>query len=220
MTFWELMDKGGVVMYPIFFFSVVGIVVFIERLWSLQRRFVVPPGFVRALRNTVKRGDLANAETLAAESGTAFANVATAGIRHYPDGRSRMKEAMEERGQVEVAQLSKLVDVCGTVAAIEPLMGLLGTVFGMIKLFKDVADKVDPAIPDLARGIWEALITTAAGLSIAIPVYIGYRYLMGRVDNLAAQLEAEALELLDVLSPPAGRPSTEPVAAPSAEGAR
>lgn len=223
MTFWELIEKGGVVMYPIFLFSIVGVVVFFERLWSLQRRFVVPPGFVRALRNVVQRGDLATAETMAAENGSAFANVAAAGVRHHADGRARMKEAMEERGQVEVAQLGKLVDVCGTVAAVEPLMGLLGTVFGMIKLFKDVAQTVDPAIPDLARGIWEALITTAAGLSVAIPVYVGYRYLLSRVDSLAAELEAESIQLLDVLAPPAGQRAPEPerpTAAPAPEGAR
>lgn len=199
MTLYELLEKGGALMYPILIASVVAIVTFIERLWSLQRRLVVPQGFVRALRNLVQRGELGTAETLCAENGSAFAIIAASGLRHRGAGRAGMKEAMEETGQLEASRLGRFVGLTGTVATISPLLGLLGTVTGMIKVFKDVAQQADPQINVLARGIWEALLTTGAGLTVAIPSYLGYRYLLSRVDLLATEMEEQALELLDVV---------------------
>lgn len=207
MTLSELLEKGGALMYPILLACAVAIVAFIERLWTLQRRNVVPQGFVRALKNLVRRGELGTAETLCAENGSAFANVASAGIRHRSGGRAGMKEAMEETGQIETARLGRFVGVTGTVAAIAPLLGLLGTVTGMIKVFKDIAEQADPQIAILARGIWEALLTTGAGLTVAIPAYLGYRYLLSRVDALATEMEEQALELLDVVTGQAPAPA-------------
>ena len=211
MDLYDLMEKGGVLMYPILLASIVSAVAFFERLWSLQRRLVIPQGFVRALRNLVRRGDLGTAETLCAENGSAFAIVSAAGIRHRLGGRARMKEAMEEAGRVETAKIGRFVGITGTMATITPLLGLLGTVTGMIQVFKDVADKADPEIGVLAGGIWEALLTTGAGLTVAIPSYLGYRYLLSRVDRLSTEMEEEGVALLDAASlPGVGAPGPDP----------
>ena len=200
MTLYEMMEKGGVLMYPILLASLISLVAFFERLWWLQRRYVIPQGFVRALRNLVTRDDLGTAETLCAENGSAFAKVAASGIRHHRAGRPRMKEAMEETGRMETARIGRFVGITGVVATITPLLGLLGTVTGMIQVFRDVASKQNPEIGVFAGGIWEALLTTGAGLSVAIPSYLGYRYLLSRVDLLANAMEEESVSLLDAVT--------------------
>ena len=202
-----MMDKGGALMYPILAAFFVAALTFLVRVWFLQRRFVLPAGFVRALRNLVERRRLADAETFCARNGSAFARIAGTALRVQGQGRDRMKTAMEELGQLEVARMSRFVNVVGTVATIAPLLGLLGTVTGMIKVFKDVAQQTDPQIGVLARGIWEALLTTGAGLSVAIPSYVAYRYLLSRIDILSAEMEEQALIFLDEMPEGAGVPS-------------
>ncbi len=211
MDIYELMEKGGALMIPILLASVIAAMAFFERTWSLQRRSVVPGGFIRALRNLIGRRDLDTAETLCAENGSSFAHVVQAALRHRGGGRALMKEAMEEAGQLETVRLGRFVGITGTVATISPLLGLLGTVTGMIKVFKDVAELSDPQINVLARGIWEALLTTGAGLTVAIPSFLGYRYLLSRVDLLATEMEEQALEMLDAITAERTLAPNEPV---------
>ncbi len=209
MSLWELMDKGGALMVPILVAFFVASTTFLVRVWFLQRRLVLPDGFLRALKNLLARGRAADAETLCAENGSAIAKVVGAGLRLRDQGRERMKTAMEELGRLQVARLSRFVNVVGTVATIAPLLGLLGTVTGMIKVFKDVAQQADPQIGVLARGIWEALLTTGAGLTVAIPSYIAYRYLLSRVEHMSAEMEEQALEVLDATPARAASPEAE-----------
>ena len=128
------------------------------------------------------------------------------GLSKRGSERSHMKEALEEIGQIEVAYLGRYIELLGTIATIAPLMGLLGTVIGMIDVFRAVVNEVgaqggmvNPA--SLASGIWAALITTAAGLSAAIPAYLGYKYLMGYIDRIAVELEEVGLSLLEAVYP-------------------
>lgn len=186
-------------MYPIMLAGAAAVFVFVERSWALQRRFIAPDGLVRALTSLVQRGDFATAETTAVENDTPFARVAVVGLRARLGGRAAIKEAMEETGQIEASRLTRLVGVAGTVATVTPLLGLLGTVLGMIQVFQDVAEQIDPQIGVLARGIWQALLTTGAGLTVAIPSFLAYRFLLGRAERLSVEMEERSLTLLELI---------------------
>lgn len=201
----EFLRKGGVLMAPIFAFSVVALAVFIERIWSLQGSKVIPKDFLVLIRRKISERRAEEALALCEGNPSPMSTVAASGLRHAGKARDVIKEGFEEIGRLEVVQLSRFVEVMGTIAAIAPLMGLLGTVTGMIDVFRtvvgaagDQAGQVDPGM--LASGIWEALLTTAAGLAVAIPVFIGYKYLLARVDRLATEMEEASLELVDLLT--------------------
>ncbi|RMG10788.1 MAG: MotA/TolQ/ExbB proton channel family protein [Deltaproteobacteria bacterium] len=195
----DLLAKGGPLVVPIVLGSVVGLGVLLERLWSLRRARVAPPGLGPAVRERVRDGDLEGAMRLAELSETALGRVLSAGLSEAGAPRSEIRERVEEVGRREAAHLERYVGVLGVVAAIEPLLGLLGTVTGMIDVFQRVVDEGvgDPKI--LASGIWEALITTAAGLTVAIPAYLAWRYLLARVRDLVLELEEEASLLADLV---------------------
>ena len=224
MEFLKVFDRGGPVMWVILAASVVGVAVLLERLWSLRRSRVMPPDVHESLLKHLAARDYQRAAQFCRDHQNVLCRVVEAGLRHQPAGRELAKEAMEETGRVEMSNLEVGVGALSTVAAIAPLLGLLGTVTGMIKVFRDVAGVSNPAIPLLARGIWEALLTTAAGLTVAIPIYVAYRYVESRIDRHGRDLEEAAVEILDLMFPndtttPA--PADEPAEAPriSAEAA-
>ncbi len=225
----EFLKRGGVLMIPILAFSVVALMVFIERVWSLHAPRVIPRDFLALVRRKVEGGKAAEALTLCEGNQSALSNVLAAGLRQSGRPRHVVKEAFEEVGGIEFNRLGRFVEVLGTIAAVAPLLGLLGTVVGMIDVFRAVVDEAsrtagaaNPAT--LANGIWAALMTTAAGLSVAIPAFIGYKYLLSQVDSLAIQMEEIALDLVDLLQEPLETVQPVPVqptpaAAPGREGA-
>ena len=196
-------QKGGILMIPIVAFSVVALAVFLERAWVLRRERVVPTEFVQLIQRKIGESKPAEALTLCEASDSSISAILASGLRRHGQGRAQIKEVFEEVGRVEVTHLGRFVEVMGTIAAVAPLVGLLGTVVGMIDVFRavvsDGAGPVNPAT--LASGIWTALLTTAAGLAVAIPAYIGYRYQLSRVDRLALEMEEVTLHTLDLLEP-------------------
>ncbi|HJL19635.1 MAG TPA: MotA/TolQ/ExbB proton channel family protein [Sandaracinaceae bacterium LLY-WYZ-13_1] len=202
----EVLVLGGPLMVPILLASVVALAVFMARGWSLRASRVRPAALVQALEEDLEAGrpDAALARCRGSEA--PLARVLAAGLAHPAASRAERKERMEEVGRREVARLERWVGVVGVIASIEPLLGLLGTVTGMIGVFQGVvADGVgDPAT--LASGIWSALVTTAAGLSTGIPAFVAWRSLVGLVDRRADELETHAVALLDRTAP--DRPHT------------
>ena len=202
---WQLLARGGVLMAPILVASVVSVTVFLERLWSLRSARVFPPRFAILIYQKVSAGEIEAARTLCEGSPTPVARVIAAGLRSAGRSREALKTAFEEIGRVEVNHLGRYLEILGTIATVTPLLGLLGTVVGMIDVFRAVVSEagggaVNPA--SLANGIWSALLTTAAGLSAAIPAFIAYKILLARVDRIASELEELSLALLDQLCPP------------------
>jgi len=215
----EILDfliKGGVLMIPIGFCSVLALGIFLERMWALGRGKVVPDGFMEYVERMIGEAKFSEAEALAASNDSSIAAIVRAGLRQRGRRREIIRETFEEAGRHEVAELERHVSALGTIANIAPLLGLLGTVQGMIMAFQrvvaEVADRstVDPG--NLASGIWTALITTAVGLAVAIPAFIAYKYLISRIDRFALEMEEYSLQLVDELE------SAEPVKqrAPSA----
>lgn len=198
----DLFEQGGPLMWAILAVSVVGVAVFLERLWSLQRPRVLPRAFVDRIRAMVSKGKTSEALLLCEENRSSIAMLMAAALRAYGHDKSRaeIKESVEEVGNREVAQFDRNVEIVGTVASASPLLGLLGTVIGMIKVFKAFVEAYPQVRPDtFAQGIWQALVTTAAGLTVAIPMLIAYKFLQGRNDRIIVEMEEDAMGIVDLL---------------------
>jgi len=195
----ELVKAGGWLMLPIIACSVVAFAIIVERLWALRRNRVMPRNLVAQVWQTYKRGQLTGANMKILRESSPLGKMLAAGLVNRNHSREVMKEAIEEVGRQVVHSLERYLNTLGTIASITPLLGLLGTVIGMIKVFTAIMTHGvgDPAV--LAGGISEALITTAAGLSVAIPSLMFHRYFNGMVDRLVVGMEEEALKMVEVM---------------------
>ena len=198
----EILQAGGWLMLPIAVASIVATGICIERAWSLRRAEVAPLGLAQRLSEAVcDKGELAAVDTLCGRSG--LGRILAAGLNARSSGRERMQEAMQEAAAGVVHELERYLTALGTIAAISPLLGLLGTVVGMIRVFKALLAGGAGNAAALAGGISEALVTTAAGLVVAIPALIFHRCLLRKVDALVIVMEGQAAELLDRVHPQA-----------------
>ena len=195
----ELFKSGGLLMWPILACSMVATAIVCERLWTLNRRAVTPRHLMEHIRVMLERREIDPAKVQAIRDSSPLGRILAAGLVNSHHGREVMKDAIEESGRHVVHELERYLNSLGTIAAITPLLGLLGTVIGMIKVFAAITafGVGDPTV--LAGGISEALITTAAGLSIGIPALMFYRYFKGRVYALTVDMEQEAIRLVEVL---------------------
>ena len=195
----EIVKSGGLLMIPILGCSVVAAAIIIERLWTLQQKRVLPDNLSRTVWKWVDKKQLNEKNIKALDESSPLGAILAAGLMNRGRDRVVMKERIEDIGRHVIHDLERFLTSLGTIAAITPLLGLLGTVIGMIKVFAAITTHGvgDPSV--LAQGISEALITTGAGLSVAIPALIGYRYLSSRVDSLVIQMEKEAMRLVDTL---------------------
>jgi biopolymer transport protein ExbB len=195
----ELVKAGGWLMLPIIACSIVAVAIIAERLWSLQLRRVIPKNLVAQVYRWEKSGQLDKEHLQAVQSSSPLGRILAAGIVNRHHARYIMKESIEDTGRHVVHELERYMNTLGTIATISPLLGLLGTVIGMIKVFAAITTMGvgDPGA--LAGGISEALITTAAGMSVAIPTLMFYRYLRGRVQMLVVRMEQEAMRMVEVM---------------------
>ncbi len=195
----EIVKSGGWLMLPIIICSVISAAIIIERLWTLQPRRVLPKNLTRQVWEWVSKNQLNHAHIQTLHQGSPLGEILAAGLVNRHRERDIIKESIEDAGRQVVHDLERFLNSLGTIAAISPLLGLLGTVIGMVKVFAAITTHGvgDPTV--LAGGISEALITTAAGLTVAIPSLIGYRYLRGRVDALAVRMEKEAITMVEAL---------------------
>ncbi|MCB1749766.1 MAG: MotA/TolQ/ExbB proton channel family protein [Gammaproteobacteria bacterium] len=196
----EFVKAGGWMMLPILLCSVVATAIVVERFWSLQKRRITPDNLVAQVWQWAHAGVLDDKRVQGLRAGSPLGRVLAAGLVNRNHDRVVMKEAIEEVGRHVAHELGRYLNTLGTVASIAPLLGLLGTVFGMIKVFTVITVQgIGGDASVLAGGISEALITTAAGLSVAIPTLMFYRYFSGRVEGYVVAMEQEALKLVEVL---------------------
>lgn len=195
----ELIKAGGLLMWPIIACSVIAMAIVLDRLWAYRTKRVIPSHLLAQIWQLQKKGEITPAHISKIRKGSPLGRILAAGLLNRNHSREVMKEVIEEEGRQVVHELDRYLNTLGTIAAIAPLLGLLGTVIGMIKVFAAIttAGVGNPSV--LAGGISEALITTAAGLSVAIPALIFHRYLTGRVDRLVLAMEAQALKMVEVM---------------------
>ncbi|NOR68888.1 MAG: MotA/TolQ/ExbB proton channel family protein [Methylomarinum sp.] len=195
----ELIKNGGWLMLPIIFCSIGAMAIIAERFWSLQRKKILPPQLVPHVWQLINQNKLDEPTLRQVKQSSPLGAILASGLVNRDHGREMMKTSIEETGRQVVHELEQFLNSLGTIASVTPLLGLLGTVVGMIKVFSAIMihGVGDPGI--LAGGISEALITTAAGLTVAIPSLIFHRYFERLVDEYVLNMEEEALKMIDVM---------------------
>ena len=194
---WSIIQAAGWPIWPLIFASVIALALIFERLWSLRQSAVAPPGLVdRVLAEYKQHGLSAELVSKTAAHGP-LGRVLAAGLANVKSSRPVMKEAIEEVGRVVNHDLERFLTSLGTIAAMSPLLGLFGTVVGMIEIFGSQSNAGSNPV-QLAHGISVALYNTALGLIVAIPSMIFYRYFRARVDDLILEMEQQAVKLVEL----------------------
>ncbi|KJJ99970.1 MotA/TolQ/ExbB proton channel family protein [Pseudomonas sp. BGr12] len=195
---WELVKAGGWMMLPILLSSVAAMAIVAERLWTLRLSRVAPPQLLGQVWKQIKDKKMNSQALKDLRASSPLGEILAAGLANSKHGREIMKECIEEAASRVIHELERYLNALGTIAAMAPLLGLLGTVFGMIQIFSAFMGDGMANAPMLAGGISKALITTAAGLIVAIPAVFFHRYLLRRVDELVIAMEQEAIKLVEV----------------------
>ena len=195
----ELVTAGGWLMVLILLSSIVAVAICIERLYTLNPKKIAPPHLLATVWKQLKAGELDANKLKTLKQSSPLGRILAAGLANAYHGRDVMKESIQEAAGHVVHELERYLNTLGTIAAVAPLLGLLGTVMGMIRVFAEIMAQGTGNASVLAGGISEALITTAAGLSVAIPALVMHRYFVGRIDGIVVELEQETIKLVDAL---------------------
>lgn len=195
----EIVKAGGWLMLPIIVSSIVAIAIIIERFWTLNPKRIAPRNVLAEVWGKIKHNQLDAAELRELRISSSLGQILAAGLVNSKSGRAIMTESIEQAASHVVHELERYLSTLGTIAAITPLLGLLGTVLGMIRVFSEIMAQGTGNANALAGGISEALITTAAGLAVAIPSLMFYRMFLRHVESLVIDLERESIKLVDAL---------------------
>lgn len=198
----DFLISGGPVMVPIGLASIVGLAAFLERVIVLRRARVIPRRFALEVESLLEQERFGDVQTLCKKDDTAASRLVVAAMASKGEPRGVIKERLEEIGRREGAELERTSSVLGTVASVSPLLGLLGTVWGMILTFEVIEQQGVGVVSSLAGGISQALITTMAGLSVGIPALVAYKWVLARADAFVLELEELAIVVLDHVSGP------------------
>ena len=196
---WEYLVKGGIIMIPLFLSSVLALAIFILKVFQLRRKNVIIPDIVQVIENIKKAEDINMALAICRQNKGPFANVIHAGLANKDLPKEELKEMILDQGRQETRTLERGLVALETIAGIAPLLGLLGTVLGMIDVF-DIISKADVILAkELSGGISKALITTVVGLSIGIPALVAYNYLLSKAEDLILEIEKFSTKLMSKL---------------------
>ncbi len=200
---WELVKAGGWPMLPLLLLGVLALAIILERFWSLRRNEVLPPGLGQEVRSWAARGKLDPAHVQALRANSPLGALLAAALEARNRPRDQVRERIEDAGRHLVHRMERFLNALGTIASAGPLLGLLGTVVGMIQMFLGILDHGVGDVNQLAGGIGKALVCTATGMIVAIPALMFHRYFKGRINGYVIEMEQEASALLDALD---GRP--------------
>ncbi len=199
--YYEVIFRGGILMFPIMLCSVVALAITIERFFTLRRAKIDTREFMDTMRTVLRQNRTQEAIEICDETDGPIARITKAGILKHDRSKDEIREAVEDASHLEIPRLERYMSALATCANIAPLLGLLGTVAGMIKAFAEIQDKEGQVNPsDLAEGIGNALVTTASGLTVAIPTLVIYNYFVSRVENMILEMEVSASELVELLT--------------------
>ena len=199
----ELIMKGGFMMIPIFLFSILAVYIFIERVLTINRASKTPDAFFDKIKELVLKEDLSGARLLCAQSDTPIARMIEKGISRLGSQLKNIEASIENVGKIEIYKLEKNLSLLATTAGAAPMIGFLGTVTGMIRAFIAIAQEEGTVSPKLlSSGIYEAMVTTAAGLIVGIIAYLGYNYLVTRIQKLIYRMEYTSINFVDLLQEP------------------
>ena len=201
MEIFEVIKNGGILMWPIMACSIIALAITIERFISLRRATIDARQFMDDMRTVLRQNRIQEAIEICDETDAPVARIVKAGLLKHNRNKEDIRESIEDAAHLEIPRLERYLSALATCANIAPLLGLLGTVAGMIGAFATIKDKkglVNPS--DLADDISNALVTTAAGLTVAIPAIVVYNYFVTRVDNMILEMEISSSELVELLT--------------------
>ena len=200
LSLWELTVKGGPLMIPIILSSFVAIYIFVERILTINRANQDQSAFMARIKELVLKGDINGARVLCAQFDSPVARMIEKGVSRIGSPLKNIEASIENTGKIEIFKLEKNLSILATVAGAAPMMGFLGTVMGMVTAFIAIAQEEGSVGPKLlANGIYEAMITTVAGLIVGIVAYLGYNYLVTRVSKVVHRMEYSTIEFVDLL---------------------
>ncbi len=195
---WEIIKAAGWPIWPLIFASIIALAIIVERFWALRSEIVAPSNLLPEVQKWMGQGVI-NKDSLAKlESHSLLGKIFASALANEKNSREVMKESIEETGRAVAHSLEKYLSTLGTIATVAPLLGLLGTVIGMVELFGAFTNSGHD-VAQFARGISVALYNTAAGIVVAVPAMIAYRYFRTKVDTLLLDMEQQAIKLVEIL---------------------
>ena len=198
---WELMIKGGWIMWPIMICSVAAAALFLERVFHLHRAQIKQEDFLSGIYTIVNRGNIAEAVSICDQTPGPVAHIVRVALLHADESREDLKQTIKKAGLAEIPRLEKNLGGLLTIAQISPLLGLLGTIIGLVNVFVEMERHAPLVhIGDLSGGIWQALLTTAIGLCVSIPSFAGYNFLLSRVERITLNMDFAAEEIYHYLA--------------------
>jgi biopolymer transport protein ExbB len=204
MGLWQVFLAGGPVMWPILLCSIFAFAIILEKFWHLHKIKIDNQKFLADILDKMKHHQVKDALQICDNINSPIAHILKAGILKYDRSREQIKEAIEDASLYEIPKIEKNLSALATIAHVSPLLGLLGTVTGMVRCFQTIQMKtvaLHPVSPgDLAGGIWEALLTTVAGLIVAIPTFVAYNYLVNQINSFILEMEKASTELVNFLT--------------------
>lgn len=196
-----LLGNGGPMMWLLICLSGVALVVFIERALYCHRSQINSSEFLNGVRTVLKRDNVVEALSICDATPGPVARLVRTAIVNREKGKEAIRESLEDAGLVEVPRLEAKLNLLATIAQIAPLLGLLGTVLGFISMFMNLQEAgVYAHLGQMSKGIWQALISAAAGIAVAIPTHAGYNYLVSRINNIVLDMERSATEIVNILT--------------------
>ena len=203
MALISLIIQGGYMMIPIFILSIVAVYVYVERIRTIGRAAKTPVGFMDNIKKLVSDGDLSGAKLICTQMETPIAKMIGKGLSRIGSPLKNIEVSIENAGRIEIYQLEKNLSLLATISGAAPMIGFLGTVTGMIRAFMSIAQEEGAVSPKLlSAGIYEAMLTTAAGLFVGIVAYLGYNYLVTRVQKVVHNMEYTSIDFIDLLQEP------------------
>jgi len=202
ISMWQLLQKGGFIMYPLYFLLLITIFVFVERLIAITKASKIDASFMKVIRDNIVSGNISAARNLAKNTDNPVARMIEKGIQRIGKNIDAIEKSMENVGKLEMYKMEKNLSILSLVAGIAPMFGFLGTIVGMVQLFYGIASTGEYTLGTIAGGIYTKMVTSASGLIIGLIAYVGYNFLSTQIDKTANKMEAASADFIDILQEP------------------
>ena len=202
ISMWDLLQKGGFIMYPLYFLLVITLFVFFERLIAISKASKIDAGFMSVIRDNIISGNIGAARNLAKNANNPVGRMIDKGIQRIGKSIDAIEKSMENVGKLEMYKMERNLSILSLVAGIAPMFGFLGTIVGMVQLFYGIASTGEYTLGTIAGGIYTKMVTSASGLIIGLIAYVGYNYLSTQIDKTANKMESASADFIDMLQEP------------------
>ena len=202
ISMWQLLQKGGFIMYPLYLLLVITIFIFFERLIAISKASKIDSGFMSIIRDNIISGNIAAARNLAKNTNNPVARMIDKGIQRIGKSIDAIEKSMENVGKLEMYKMERNLSILSLVAGIAPMFGFLGTIVGMVQLFYGIASTGEYTLGTIAGGIYTKMVTSASGLIIGLIAYVGHNFLSTQIDKTANKMESASADFIDMLQEP------------------